>query len=125
MISPGDIQVQADSRFLSAESAPDNKRYAFAYTITITNEGQEPVQLMNRYWKITDGYGNEREVRGKGVVGQQPVIPAGTSFRYTSGAILETAVGFMTGHYEVTTSSGEVVTVPIPEFSLEYQQSLH
>ncbi len=125
MISPDDILVQVESRYLETESAPEKNHYAFAYTVTITNRGQESVQLLNRYWKITNGSGKQWEVRGKGVVGQQPVIAAGAFFRYTSGTLLETALGFMTGHYEMTRSSGEKMEVPIPEFSLECLQSLH
>ena len=120
-----DIDIRADSRFLDAESEPEEGRYAFAYTITITNRSAEPVQLLGRHWKITDGYGNQQEVRGKGVVGQQPVIEAGTCFRYTSGTLLETAVGFMTGSYQMLSSSGEEIEVPIPEFSLARLESLH
>ena len=120
-----EIAVSVDARFIDGESDPDAKRFVFAYTITIENRGAQTGQLMNRYWLITNGEGQTQEVRGPGVVGKQPKIPPGESFRYTSAAVLETAVGTMEGHYEFVTDDGNSVRVPIPVFTLAMPNVVH
>jgi ApaG protein len=113
------VRVRVVPQFLEEESSPDEGRYFWAYTIDITNEGEETVQLRSRHWRITDAHGRTEEVRGPGVVGQTPVLRPGTSFRYTSGCPLETPSGIMVGSYQMTTEGGELVNVAIPAFSLD------
>jgi ApaG protein len=117
------FQIEVEVRYIERESDPDNQRYVFAYTITITNHSPETAQLMNRYWRITNGDGAVEEVEGPGVVGKQPIIEPGGSFRYTSAAILETPVGSMEGHYEF--HGDGVFRVPIPAFSLSRPNVVH
>ncbi len=112
------IEVHVETRFIAAESDPDEPRYVFAYTITIANRGDEPAQLLNRHWLITNGDGEEQEVRGPGVVGNQPRLAPGEAFRYTSACVLATSVGAMQGSYEFCKDDGELFDVPIPAFSL-------
>jgi ApaG protein len=119
------IEVQVEVRYIERESDPENERFVFAYTITISNVGAEPAQLLNRYWRITNGEGKVEEVTGPGVVGKQPRIPPEQSFRYTSAAIIETPVGSMEGHYEFQRDSGETFLVPIPAFSLSQPNVVH
>ena len=113
------FQVSVDTRFVASESDPDEPRYVFAYTITIANRGDQTAQLLNRYWLITNGDGQQQEVRGPGVVGNQPVIAPGQAFRYTSACVLETTVGVMQGHYEFRSTDGEMFDVHIDAFSLQ------
>lgn len=113
------VRVTVDPRFLPAESAPDEDRYVFAYTIEIANLGARPVQLVARYWRIVDGEGRVQEVRGAGVVGQEPVIAPGEVFTYTSGCPLGTPHGTMEGHYTMSVAGGESFDVRIPAFPLE------
>ena len=113
------FQVDVATRFIASESDPDEPRYVFAYTITIANRGSQTAQLLNRYWLITNGNGQQQEVHGPGVVGNQPVIAPGEAFRYTSACILETTVGVMQGRYEFRGSDGEMFDVPIDAFSLQ------
>lgn len=112
------FEVSVETRFVATESDPAEPRYVFAYTITIANRGAESAQLKNRYWLITDGDGNQKEVRGPGVVGNQPQIDPGEAFRYTSACVLETEVGVMQGHYEFQGADGDSFDVPISAFSL-------
>lgn len=119
------IDIQVIVRFLSEQSEPENGRYAFAYTISITNAGPESVRLLSRYWLITDGNNEQKEVHGEGVVGEQPYIPTGESFEYTSGAMLNTAVGTMEGSYQMVTESGSYFDARIPRFSLVNPRALH
>lgn len=119
------IDIRVSARFLADQSEPDNERYAFAYTIAITNMGEESVRLLSRYWLITDGDNEQKEVHGEGVVGKQPFIPAGETFEYTSGAMLNTAVGSMEGSYQMVTDSGAYFDAPIPRFSLVNPRALH
>lgn len=119
------IDIEIRTRYLPEQSAPSDQRYAFAYTITIINRGNEAVRLLNRHWLITDAHNRVREVRGAGVVGEQPLIAAGDSFEYTSGAVLETAVGTMQGSYEMISSSGRTFNAPIQAFSLAQPGALH
>ena len=113
------IRVDVETRFVASESDPAEPRYVFAYTITIANAGDESAQLLNRCWLITNGDGAQQEVRGPGVVGNQPLLAPGEAFRYTSACVLETAVGVMEGRYEFQASDGTLFKVPIPAFSLE------
>ena len=117
--------MSVEPRYIFAESDPAKSRYVFAYTITIANTGNEPAQLMNRYWLITNGDGERQEIKGPGVVGNQPRIPPGKAFRYTSACVLETAVGTMQGHYEFVNDDGERFDVPIATFSLAVPDSVH
>lgn len=120
-----DIQIAVATRFLTEQSEPASDRFAFAYTISITNRSRETVRLLSRHWLITDGNNEVQEVRGEGVVGEQPWIGSGETFRYTSGALLKTAVGTMEGSYQMITDSGQVFEAPIPAFSLVHPASLH
>ena len=113
------IRIRVTPQYLEEESAPDERRYLWSYTIDISNEGSETVQLRSRHWRITDGDGRTEEVRGPGVVGQTPVIQPGASFRYTSGCPLATPSGIMVGSYQMTTEAGELFNVAIPAFSLD------
>ena len=113
------IRISVEPFYLDDQSAPDQDRYVFGYRIRIENEGSETVQLLNRYWRITDGLGRTVEVRGAGVVGEQPVLGPGEHFEYASGAPLATPSGVMVGHYEMVTSGGERFEVAIPAFSLD------
>ena len=107
-----DIRVRVTPQYLEEESAPDERRYLWSYTIEISNEGSEVVQLRSRHWRITDGHGRTEEVRGPGVVGQTPTIQPGTSFRYTSGCPLPTPSGIMVGSYQMTTDGGQARRSP-------------
>jgi ApaG protein len=115
----GDIRVKVKPAFLDDQSDPDENHYLWSYTVTIENDGKEPVQLMSRYWHITDGLGRSQEARGPGVVGAQPVIAPGQTFQYTSGCPLPTASGHMVGRYQMQTASGEAFEADIPAFLLE------
>ncbi len=114
-----DIEVTVEPAYLSDRSAPAKGQYFWAYTITITNSGPRTVQLMTRHWIITDATGRTQEVRGEGVVGEQPLLPPGETFEYTSGVPLPTASGFMTGSYQMVDDSGERFDIEIPVFSLD------
>lgn len=111
------IKIKVRTQFLP-DQAPDPGQFAFAYHITIQNVGKQEVQLLNRYWLITDGNGKNSEVRGPGVIGQQPTIAAGAEFQYSSGAILDTPVGSMQGYYEMRSQDGVLFLAPIDVFSL-------
>ncbi|HZS63381.1 MAG TPA: Co2+/Mg2+ efflux protein ApaG [Xanthobacteraceae bacterium] len=117
------IQVTVEPRFLPERSSPDNGYFFWAYTIEITNSGSETVQLRTRHWRITDALGRLQEVKGAGVVGEEPVLKAGESFEYTSGVPLPTPSGFMSGSYGMTSESGEPFDVEIPAFSLDCSYS--
>ena len=114
-----DIEVSVSPKFMSDRSAPEKGQFFWAYTVEISNNGGETVQLKTRYWHITDAMGRVQEVRGAGVVGEEPVIPPGESFEYTSGVPLPTASGFMAGSYGMVTDSGEHFDIAIPAFSLD------
>ncbi len=114
-----EIEVTVKPRFLPERSSPDNGYFFWAYTIEITNRGTQTVQLKTRHWKITDAHGRLQEVRGAGVVGEEPVLKPGESFEYTSGVPLPTPSGFMLGTYGMVTSSGEQFDIEIPAFSLD------
>tara|TARA_B100000575_G_scaffold285663_1_gene281267 strand:+ start:632 stop:1012 length:381 start_codon:yes stop_codon:yes gene_type:complete len=119
------IEIEVNSRYLQEHSDPKSGRYAFAYTIDITNRGEAKVILVNRHWRITDDNNQVEEVRGAGVVGQQPEIGPGQSFQYTSGAIISTQIGTMQGSYELITDSGDRFTAPIPAFLLAPPHTVH
>ena len=113
------IDVTVQPMYLEDQSSPSENHYVWAYRIRITNEGEEPVQLMHRTWEITDAMGRRQEVKGPGVVGKQPVLKPGESFEYTSGTPLTTPSGIMVGTYEMETETGEQFLVDIPAFSLD------
>ena len=113
------IQVTATPRYVAERSEPDQGRYFWAYTIEVTNLGSETVQLKARHWTITDANGRTEEVHGPGVVGEQPVLPPGGRFEYTSGVPLTTATGIMSGRYDMLTEAGEAFSIEVPAFSLD------
>ncbi|WP_339721390.1 Co2+/Mg2+ efflux protein ApaG [uncultured Paraglaciecola sp.] len=112
-----EIDIKVETQYLKNQ-IPDKDKYVFAYKISIQNNGQQPVQLINRYWLITDGNGEKTEVQGEGVIGKQPHIQIGDSFQYTSGAVLDTPVGTMQGYYEMQREDGERFKAAINVFSL-------
>jgi ApaG protein len=112
------IRVDVETNYLAEQSRPVDKHFVFAYTITIRNEGVTPARLMQRHWLITDANGKIQEVRGDGVVGEQPHLKPGQGFRYSSGAVLETPVGAMQGSYQMVTDSGQRFDAPIAPFRL-------
>jgi len=119
------IQIDVRTVFLPGQSAPEEDRYVFAYTVTITNSGSVPARLMTRHWIITDANERTREVHGEGVVGEQPYLLPGTSFQYTSGTILETPVGTMRGSYQMIADDGAEFDAEIPSFTLSIPRTLH
>jgi len=119
------ILVQVEPYYIEAQSSPVEKRFVFAYTITITNSGLLSAKLISRYWLITDSNGKVQEVRGEGVVGEQPHLAPGESFRYTSGAMIETPVGIMQGKYLMISDNGDNFIAPIPQFTLSVPRILH
>lgn len=118
MTSHMNVLVEVDTTYLPSQSEPTAERYVFAYTITIRNHSTETIQLLRRYWLITDANGKQTEVSGDGVVGEQPQLAPGASYRYTSGAVMETPVGTMQGHYEMITSAQDSFKTAIPLFRL-------
>jgi ApaG protein len=112
------IGIDVRTAYLDDQSEPRDRRYVFAYTITIRNEGQVAARLMTRHWIITDADGRVQEVRGDGVVGEQPHLEPGQGFRYSSGAIIETPVGVMHGSYQMLADDGERFDAPIAPFRL-------
>jgi ApaG protein len=114
-----DIRVTVEPRYLAERSDPSQLRFFWAYTVEIANSGAAPVQILARHWVITDANGRREDVRGIGVVGEQPVITPGASFTYTSGCPLPTPSGVMVGSYQAISDGGEVFTVAIPAFSLD------
>ncbi|WP_147195131.1 Co2+/Mg2+ efflux protein ApaG [Pantoea sp. MBD-2R] len=119
------VSINVQSVYIASQSDPEEERYVFAYTITIRNLGRTAAQLLGRYWLITNGNGRETEVQGEGVVGEQPLIQPGNEFQYTSGAVLETPMGTMQGHYEMIDSEGEAFRVEIPVFRLAIPTQIH
>jgi len=119
------IHVQVESVYVEEQSRPQDERYVFAYTVTIRNAGAVPAKLLRRHWIITDGHGDVQEVRGDGVVGEQPRLAPGEAFRYTSGAVIETPVGSMHGSYLMRTDDGHEFDAPIPAFSLAMPRVRH
>ncbi len=119
------LDIAVATRYLEEESAPDDDRYVFAYTIQIRNAGSLPARLLHRHWVITDATGKVEEVRGEGVVGEQPWLRPGESFEYTSGAVLTTRVGTMHGEYELLADDGTRFEAAIPAFTLAMPRTLH
>jgi ApaG protein len=120
-----DIQVAAKSFYVDEQSIPEQDRYVFAYRITISNAGEIPARLLTRHWIIADSNGKVQEVRGDGVVGEQPHLRPGESFQYTSGAVIETPVGSMRGSYQMIADDGFKFDAEIPVFTLAVPRSLH
>jgi len=123
--SPHRVQVAVEVRYLADQSDEADNRYVFAYTITVTNHGEHPVQLIGRHWVITDADSHVQEVKGKGVVGEQPVIKPGQGFEYTSGTVLATQVGTMSGSYRMRLMEGDEFDVAVPQFVLSVPRTLH
>lgn len=119
------IEVSVKTTYVPAQSAPESNRYVFAYTVTITNSGSVPAKLLARHWVITDANEKTQEVRGEGVVGEQPYLIPGMSFEYTSGTILETPVGVMRGSYQMVADDGTRFDAEIPAFTLSVPRTLH
>ena len=123
--APHKIRVEVDTSYLEDQSDPKERRFVFSYTITIRNEGSTPARLLTRHWIITDSNGKVQEVRGDGVVGEQPYLKPGQGFRYSSGAVLETPVGAMQGSYQMVSDDGEQFDAPIAAFRLAMPGLLH
>ena len=119
------IQVDVQSAYVVEHSAPENKRFVFAYTVTLRNTGAVAAQLRTRHWIITDANGRAQEVRGDGVVGKQPHLAPGEGFQYTSAAVIETPVGSMHGSYRMIADDGHEFDAPIPVFSLSVPNVVH
>jgi ApaG protein len=113
------IAVQVTPKYISDRSSPEKGYYFWAYTIEIENRSRETVQLKTRHWRITDANGKTQEVRGAGVVGEEPVLAPGESFEYTSGVPLPTPSGFMVGTYGMVSDAGENFDIDVPAFSLD------
>jgi ApaG protein len=122
---PYDISVKTRTVYIADQSDPANDRYVFAYTITLTNTGSTAAQLISRHWIITDAADKVQEVRGKGVVGEQPHLRPGESFEYTSGSAIATPVGTMRGSYQMVADDGTQFDITIPEFTLSMPRVLH
>jgi ApaG protein len=119
------VHVAVQVRHLAEQSDEADERFVFSYTITITNQGPQAVQLLSRHWIITDANNHVQEVKGKGVVGEQPVIKPGEKFEYSSGTVLATQVGTMSGSYRMQVLDGGEFTVPVPQFVLSVPRTLH
>ncbi len=119
------IDINVHTRYLAEHSHPEDNRYVFAYDITIRNNGLESAQLLSRHWIITDGDGKTQEVRGSGVVGEQPIIDADDEYSYSSGTLMATAVGSMQGSFTMRAEDGEEFEAPIAPFSLAVPGALH
>lgn len=113
------VQITVEPSYLPDHSNPQTGHHVWAYSIEIVNLGAQSIQLLSRYWQITDAFGHLEEVRGPGVVGEQPIIEPGDSFHYTSGCPLDAPSGIMVGEYEMQTASGDLFKAKIPAFSLD------
>lgn len=122
---PSPIRVQVRSEFVPEQSSPEDRRFVFAYHIAITNEGDRSARLLTRHWIIMDGDAHVEEVRGDGVVGQQPSIAPGQTYEYSSGAVLKTPVGSMQGSYGMIDEHGTSFEAPIPAFRLAVPHMVH
>ncbi|MEE9338423.1 MAG: Co2+/Mg2+ efflux protein ApaG [Methylococcaceae bacterium] len=125
MSEKNNIIVEALPQYIEAQSSPKDERYVFAYTITITNVGAIPAKLLARHWLITDSNGKVQEVKGDGVIGEQPYLKPGESFCYSSGAMIETPVGVMQGKYLMISDKGENFSASIPKFTLSIPRTIH
>ena len=119
------VKVIVRPQYLDGQSRPEEGHFVWAYTITIENHGRDTVTLRTRYWKITDANGQVQEVRGAGVVGEQPTLKPGDSYTYTSGCPLKTSSGFMVGAYQMQHGDGELFNVEVPAFSLDSPHERH
>ena len=119
------VVIQTQVNYLPEQSDETNNRYVFSYTITITNLGHSSVKLISRHWIITDAHNHVQEVRGQGVVGEQPLLKPSQSFEYTSGTVLTTQVGTMSGSYQMQADDGTEFEVEIPQFVLSVPRVLH
>ncbi|QJC31608.1 Co2+/Mg2+ efflux protein ApaG [Enterobacteriaceae endosymbiont of Donacia tomentosa] len=119
------IHIKVRSVYIESQSIPEANRYVFAYTITINNIGEKLLQLISRYWIITNGNGKTTQIHGEGVVGKKPYIKPGNNFHYTSGAVLETPIGTMQGHYIMIDENNNVYHVDIPVFRLAIKTYIH
>lgn len=120
-----EVSVNVEPNYLADQSAPDEERYVFSYTVTIRNTGEKPARLLTRHWIITDGNGKTQEVRGEGVVGEQPHLEPGEQYRYTSGTVSETPVATMHGSYQMVADDGTRFEAEIPVFTLSMPHILH
>lgn len=125
MTNPYQIEVSVTTDYLPEQSSPERDHYAFSYEVTIANTGSIPAQLLSRHWVITDGNGKIQEVKGSGVIGEQPIIPPGYRHVYTSGTILATRVGTMQGSYQMRAEDGHNFDAPIAPFRLAVPGALH
>ena len=114
-----DVEVSVEPLFLPEQSSAEQRQFVWAYNIQIVNRGERTVQLLNRHWRITDSFGQVQEVRGPGVIGEQPILRPGDTFVYSSHTVLKTPSGFMVGDYEMSTEAGDRFQVNIPAFSLD------
>lgn len=119
------IQISVESKFEASQSDPSTKRFVFSYLITISNTASYNIQLLSRRWVVTDGNQKQQEIQGDGVIGEQPIIEPNSSYQYSSGAILETNVGSMFGHYNMITEEGEEFKAEIAAFTLAIPNALH
>lgn len=122
---PHKISVAVKTSYIEEHSAPHEGRFVFSYTICIQNSGEIAAKLMTRHWVITDSDGNEQEVFGEGVVGEQPFLQPGEQFEYTSGTVLDTPIGCMHGHYQMVAEDGTQFKTDIPAFTLAQPNQLH
>ncbi|QJC28420.1 Co2+/Mg2+ efflux protein ApaG [Enterobacteriaceae endosymbiont of Plateumaris braccata] len=125
MKSLSQVYIKVDSIYIESQSIPKSNRYVFAYTVTINNLGKKLLQLISRYWIITNGNGKKTQIHGEGVIGKKPYIKPGSDFKYTSGAILETPIGTMQGHYIMIDENGNIFHVDIPVFRLAIKTYIH
>lgn len=119
------IHIAVTPAYLKEQSDPVNNHYVFSYTVTIRNDGDQPARLLTRHWIITDGDGQVQEVRGDGVIGEQPHLQPGEGFQYTSGTFMNTPVGTMHGTYQMISDDGEAFDAEIPSFTLSVPNVLH
>ena len=120
-----EVKVAVQTRYVEYQSDPEEARFIFSYTVTITNTGTVPAQLISRHWIILDSAETEQQIRGLGVIGQQPLLKAGEKFEYTSGCALNTPVGTMRGSYQMVAEDGTQFEAEIPEFTLAMPRILH
>lgn len=123
--NPHKIHVKVIPAYIREQSDPPNNHYVFTYTVTIRNDGDQPARLLTRHWIITDGDGQVQEVRGDGVIGEQPHLQPGEGFQYTSGTFMNTPVGTMQGSYQMIADNGEKFDAEIPSFTLSVPNTLH
>ena len=125
MNEKNNILIDVTPQYIEDQSSPEQDRYFFAYTITITNKGTVPAKLVSRHWLITDSNGKVQDVQGEGVIGEQPHLAPGQSFRYSSAAVIDTPVGVMQGKYAMVSDQGDHFKASIPKFTLSIPRTLH